>query len=114
MTATTTVTGSEDKAPVVETPRRGSLFTKIARPYKQSHGVQRFMLITGTALTILLILLAIFASLVAPYSFDASVSEAISVARVMRARGGCPLEPILERLSRPATAPGGLQANKRR
>ena len=70
MTATTTVTGSEDKAPVVEAPRRGNLFTKIARPYKQSHGVQRFMLVTGTVVSILLILLAIFAPTIAPYSFD--------------------------------------------
>ena len=36
---------------------------KIARPYKQSHGVQRFMLVTGTIVSILLILLAIFAPL---------------------------------------------------
>ena len=49
MTATTTVTGSPDKAPVVEPPRkRGSIFSKIAAPYRQSHGVQRFMLVSGT------------------------------------------------------------------
>ena len=42
-------------------------------------------------------------------ALDAVTSEAIPVARVMRERGGCPLEPIVERLSRPATAAGGLQ-----
>ncbi|WP_257446006.1 HEAT repeat domain-containing protein [Archangium lipolyticum] len=41
---------------------------------------------------------------------DAVSSEAIPVARAMRERGGCPLEPIVDRLSRPATAAGGLQA----
>ena len=70
MTATTTVTGSEDKAPVVQAPRRGNIFAKIATPYRQSHGVQRFMLITGTVVSVLLILTAIFAPLVAPYNFD--------------------------------------------
>src|SRR3954449_11084525 len=70
MTATTTVTGSEDKAPVVEPPRRGSIFSKIAAPYRQSHGVQRFMLVTGTAVSIALILMAIFAPVFAPYNFD--------------------------------------------
>ena len=49
MTATTTVTGSPDKAPTAVPPRRrGSLLSKIAAPYKQSHGVQRFMLVSGT------------------------------------------------------------------
>src|SRR4051795_5346212 len=70
MTATTSVTGSEDKAPVVEPPRRGSIFSKIAAPYRQSHGVQRFMLVTGTIVSLLVILMAIFAPLIAPYSFD--------------------------------------------
>src|SRR3954452_4068870 len=70
MAATTAATGSEDKAPQVAPPRRGSIFSKIAAPYKQSHGVQRFMLVTGTILSIGLILLAIFAPQIAPYSFD--------------------------------------------
>src|SRR4051794_38623551 len=70
MTATTTVTGSQDKAPIAEPPRRGSLFSKIAAPYRQSHGVQRFMLVGGTILSIGLILLAIFSPQIAPYSFD--------------------------------------------
>ncbi|WP_309897122.1 HEAT repeat domain-containing protein [Archangium sp.] len=43
-------------------------------------------------------------------ALDAVPVEAISVARVMRERGGCPLEPIVERLARPATAASGLQA----
>src|SRR3954465_145911 len=71
MTATTTVTGSADKAPTAVPPRRrGSLLSKIAAPYRQSHGVQRFMLISGTAISLLVILLAIFAPMVAPYNFD--------------------------------------------
>ena len=71
MTATTTVTGSADKAPTAVPPkRRGSIFSKIASPYKQSHGVQRFMLVTGTIVSLLVILMAIFAPLIAPYSFD--------------------------------------------
>jgi len=70
MAATTAATGSEDQAPQVAPPRRGSIFSKIARPYKQSHGVQRFMLVTGTIVSLLLIALAIFAPMVSPYSFD--------------------------------------------
>ena len=70
MAATTAATGAEDKAPQVAPPRRGNIFSKIAAPYKQSHGVQRFMLVTGTIVSVLLILLAIFAPLVSPYSFD--------------------------------------------
>ncbi|HEX8824995.1 MAG TPA: HEAT repeat domain-containing protein [Archangium sp.] len=43
-------------------------------------------------------------------ALDAVSIEAIPVARVMRERGGCPLDPIVERLARPATAASGLQA----
>jgi HEAT repeat protein len=43
-------------------------------------------------------------------ALDAVPVEAIAVARVMRERGGCPLEPIVERLARPATAASGLPA----
>ncbi|HEX5745341.1 MAG TPA: HEAT repeat domain-containing protein [Archangium sp.] len=42
-------------------------------------------------------------------ALDAETSEAIPVARAMRERGGCPVEPIVERLARPSTAAGGLQ-----
>ncbi|HEX8435670.1 HEAT repeat domain-containing protein [Archangium sp.] len=42
-------------------------------------------------------------------ALDAVSTEAIPVARTMRERGGCPLEPIVERLSRPTTAASGLQ-----
>ena len=42
-------------------------------------------------------------------ALDAETSEAVPVARAMRERGGCPVDPIIERLSRPATAAGGLQ-----
>ena len=71
MTATTTVTGSSDSAPVTGPPRkRGNIFKRIARPYRQSHGVQRFMLILGTVLSLAFIVMAIFAPMIAPYSFD--------------------------------------------
>src|SRR3954451_1783562 len=71
MTATTTVTGSADKAPTAVAPRRrGSILSKIAAPYRQSHGIQRFMLVSGTAISLLLIALAIFAAFVAQYNFD--------------------------------------------
>src|SRR4051812_43977944 len=71
MTATTSVTGSPDQAPTSVPPsRRGGLLSKIASPYKHSHGVQRFMLVTGTVLSIGLIVMAVFAPLLAPYSFD--------------------------------------------
>src|SRR3954463_4806227 len=71
MTATTTVTGSADAAPTAVPPkRRGGLLSKIAAPYKQSHGIQRFMLVTGTVVTLGIILMAIFAPLLAPYSFN--------------------------------------------
>src|SRR3954463_15486488 len=71
MTATTTVTGSADKAPIAVPPRRrGNIFSKIAAPYRHSHGVQRFMLVSGTAVTLFFIFLAIFAPMVAPYSFN--------------------------------------------
>ena len=71
MTATSSVTGAPDKPPAAAAPkRRGGILSKLAAPYKQSHGVQRFMLVTGTAVSLLVILLAIFAPLIAPFSFD--------------------------------------------
>jgi peptide/nickel transport system permease protein len=71
MTATTTVTGTPDTPPTAVPPRRrGSIFSKLAAPYKQSHGVQRFMLVTGTIVSIAFIAMAIFAPLIAPFSFD--------------------------------------------
>src|SRR6478735_4633299 len=70
MSATTTVTGSPDKAPIVEAPKRGSIFKRLLMPYRQSHGVQRFMLVAGTIGTVLLLVCAIFAPMIAPYSFD--------------------------------------------
>src|SRR3954471_11577908 len=71
MTATTTVTGSSDKAPTSVPPRRrGSLLGKLAAPYRQSHGVQRFMLVSGTLVSLVFILMAFIAPLLAPYSYD--------------------------------------------
>ncbi|QSQ26041.1 HEAT repeat domain-containing protein [Pyxidicoccus parkwayensis] len=43
-------------------------------------------------------------------ALDGAPSEAMDAGRSMRARGGCPVEPIAERLARPATASSGLQA----
>ncbi|MBM7116197.1 HEAT repeat domain-containing protein [Archangium primigenium] len=43
-------------------------------------------------------------------ALDAVAVDAVRAARAMRERGGCPLEPIAERLSRPSSASGGLQA----
>jgi peptide/nickel transport system permease protein len=42
----------------------------IARPYRDSHGVARFMLVTGTVLTAVMVVMAVFASLIAPYGFN--------------------------------------------
>src|SRR3954470_11135694 len=71
MTATTSVTGAPDTPPTTVPPRRrGNVFTKIAAPFRQSHGVQRFMLVSGTVVSIDFILTALFAPLLAPYSFD--------------------------------------------
>lgn len=39
----------------------------IARPYISSHGVGRFMLVTGTVLTVLMVLVAILAPVIAPF-----------------------------------------------
>jgi len=71
MTATTSVTGTPDKAPEAGPPkRRGGLLSRITAPYRQSHGIQRFMLVSGTAISLAMILMAIFAPLLAPYGFD--------------------------------------------
>ncbi|NMO22459.1 HEAT repeat domain-containing protein [Pyxidicoccus fallax] len=41
---------------------------------------------------------------------DGAPAEALAAGRAMRSRGGCPVDPIGERLARPATAASGLQA----
>lgn len=43
-------------------------------------------------------------------ALEGARNEAISAGRAMRTRGGCPLEPIAESLSRPAGIDSGLQA----
>ncbi len=43
-------------------------------------------------------------------ALEGARGEAIAAARAMRARGGCPAEPIAERLSRPGSVDSGLQA----
>ncbi|MBZ4417328.1 HEAT repeat domain-containing protein [Myxococcus sp. RHSTA-1-4] len=41
---------------------------------------------------------------------EGAPAEALAAAQGMRSRGGCPVDPIGERLARPATAASGLQA----
>jgi len=48
----------------------------IARPYRDSHGVARFMLVTGTVLVTIMVLLAIFAPWLAPYGFNQVANDA--------------------------------------
>jgi HEAT repeat protein len=43
-------------------------------------------------------------------ALEGARGEAIAAARAMRTRGGCPADPIAERLSRPAGIESGLQA----
>src|SRR5215213_266841 len=77
MTATTTVTGTPDTPPAPHTPRkRGSRFSKLIAPFKLSHGVQRFMLVSGTVVSIAFIVMAIVAPVFAPYSFNTYQDEA--------------------------------------
>jgi peptide/nickel transport system permease protein len=42
----------------------------ITAPYRNSHGVSRFMLVTGTILVVGMLVLAVFAPLIAPYGFS--------------------------------------------
>jgi peptide/nickel transport system permease protein len=67
MAATTTV-GAE--TPVAAAPRRGGRLARLLAPFRQARGVQRFMLLTGTGMTLVFFVLAIFAPLIAPYGFD--------------------------------------------
>jgi peptide/nickel transport system permease protein len=68
VTATTAATGSSEKPPEVGAPRkRGGVLRRILRPFRESHGVQRFMLVAGTLITLGFIFCAIFAGLIAPY-----------------------------------------------
>jgi peptide/nickel transport system permease protein len=67
MAATTTV---PETPPVVARPTRGGRLARILAPFRQAKGVQRFMLLTGTALSFVFIFCAIFAPLIAPFDFD--------------------------------------------
>jgi peptide/nickel transport system permease protein len=67
MAATTTVPETPEAAP---SPRRGGRVTRVFTPFRQAKGVQRFMLLTGTGLTIVFVIMAVFAPLIAPYEFD--------------------------------------------
>lgn len=60
--------------PAGESGRGHSRLRRIARgvaaPYRHSHGVARFMLVTGTVLVAVMVVTAIFAPLLAPYGFN--------------------------------------------
>ncbi|WP_081685477.1 ABC transporter permease [Candidatus Solirubrobacter pratensis] len=68
MSATTTV---PETPPTVAQPRRAGRLARIVSPFRQARGVQRFMLLTGTGLTLVFVFVSIFAPLLAPYGFDA-------------------------------------------
>jgi peptide/nickel transport system permease protein len=67
MAATTTI---PETPPVAAAPRRGGRLARILAPFRQAKGVQRFMLLTGTAMSLVFIFCAIFAPLIAPFDFD--------------------------------------------
>jgi peptide/nickel transport system permease protein len=67
MAATTTV---PESPPEIAVARRGGRLKRIFAPFRQAKGVQRFMLLTGTGLTIVFVIMAVFAPLFAPYGFD--------------------------------------------
>ncbi len=67
MAATTTI---PETPPVVAAPRRGNRLARLISPFRQAHGVQRFMLLTGTLLTFVFVIAAVFSSLIAPFGFD--------------------------------------------
>ncbi|HEX6024833.1 MAG TPA: ABC transporter permease [Solirubrobacter sp.] len=76
MTATTTVTGSSEKPPEVGQPRkRGGVLRRLVRPFRESHGVQRFMLVAGTTIVLGFLICAIFAPLIAPYEHAQQVLD---------------------------------------
>ncbi len=62
-------------APAVSAARaRGTwgrrLLSGIAAPYRESRGVARVMLVAGTVLVVVMVLVAIFAPVIAPYGFN--------------------------------------------
>lgn len=73
-TAATPVTGAAQHATGRSRLRR--ILRGIGQPYRDSHGVSRFMLVTGTVLVVLMLLLAIFAPVIAPYGFNQVSDEA--------------------------------------
>lgn len=68
-TVTTPVPGPE-ATPATGRSRLRRMLRGVIRPYRESHGVARFMLVTGTVITIAMVLTAIFAPLIAPYGFN--------------------------------------------
>lgn len=51
------------------------LLSGIAAPYRESRGVARAMLVAGTVLVVLMVLVAVFAPLIAPYGFNQVEAE---------------------------------------
>lgn len=70
--AITTVPGGPDAgtAPATGRSRARRMLRAVARPYRESYGVARFMLVTGTVLTAVMVILALFAPAIAPYGFN--------------------------------------------
>jgi peptide/nickel transport system permease protein len=66
MAATTTVPADAPAAPAW---RRGGRLARLLSPFRDARGVQRFMLLTGTTTSLVFIVLAVFAPLIAPYGF---------------------------------------------
>jgi peptide/nickel transport system permease protein len=65
--------------PIHDPSGRRSLLSRllfvVATPYRQSAGIARGMLVTGTVLTGVMVLLALLAPLIAPYGFDQVAGE---------------------------------------
>jgi peptide/nickel transport system permease protein len=60
-------------------PRRRNALTRLwsgfMAPYRRAQGVARVMLAVGTAVTTIMVLVAVFAPLIAPYGFDQVATE---------------------------------------
>ncbi|WP_020573828.1 ABC transporter permease [Actinopolymorpha alba] len=70
MAITPTVEVGEPQHDSTHRSRLARIAFVIATPYRQSAGIARAMLVVGTVLTGLMVLVAVFAPLIAPYDFD--------------------------------------------
>ncbi len=67
-TAATPVAGADNRATGRSRSRR--ILRGIAQPFRDSYGVGRFMLVTGSVLVAVMAVMAIFAPVIAPYGFN--------------------------------------------